>query len=204
MTDLASQERRLLELVKSEREKACRDAAREAEAQAAALLEEAWRNGRARLHRAVNTERERARERIAHARAGMETRKRLHQQSRQSALLDFAWGILEQRLREMWQERQGRQRWIAAAARQALARIPPNQWRIIHPPTWNAEDQRLLANQLGDGLAKAPQFEPDQALSAGLMVRSGGVALDMTLEGMLADRNAIEARLLAMLEQEEP
>ncbi len=204
MSDLQTQERRLLELVTAQRDKECRELAREAEAQAVRLLDEAWRNARGRLHRAVEGERERAREHVAHARAEMETRKRLHRQKRQSAMLDFAWDLLETRLRAMWQAREGRGRWIETAARQALKCIPANQWRIVHPPAWNAEDQRRIANTLGEELEKAPRFEMDEKLSAGLTIRSGGVALDMTLEGMLADRSAIEARLLAMRSREEP
>jgi hypothetical protein len=45
-------------------------------------------------------------------------------------------------------------------------------------------------------------FEADAAIAAGVKVVAAGNAIDGTLAGLLADRPAIEARLLRQLESE--
>ncbi len=200
MTSLVSQERRLIELVTAERRRQCLELARDAQEKAAGLQLDAWRAGRERVRNAVLSERDRARRRLELAHAEMQTRNRLHAQRRARTLLDEGWVLLKARLLERWRDPHERHRWIRRAARQALQRLPANGWRIAHPGSWNAEDQMVISEILGIGLERPPEFYPDDNISAGLIVRSGRVALDMTLEGMIADRIAVEARLLALLE----
>jgi len=201
MTSLVSQEKRLIDLVMAECERQCAEAERDANEKAVGLLRDARREGRERARTAVLRERNRARSRIDLARAELETQKRLHAQRRAKALIDKAWLLLNERLVELWRDSNERQRWIRRAARLARRLVTAKHWRVSHPVDWSAEDQTLFVETLGNALENPPVFHPDDSISAGLLVRSGGVVLDMTLHGMNADRTAVEARLLALIDE---
>ena len=200
--ELQNQEKRLLDLIRLEQEKACREATKQADDQVRQILGEAWRSARERLHEAVERERARAQRQLRLAEAELETRQRLSEQQREALLLDQAWQALEQQLRELWANHDGRRRWIQQAVRVGLQRLPANHWRITHPRLWNAEDQATLSAAVVNGLEQAPELLEDERIKAGIMLRSSGALLDMTLEGLIADRGAIEAELLARIEVE--
>jgi len=201
--DLQNQEKRLLELIRLKQEKACRETIRQADGQVQRILDEAWKAGRKRLHEAVERERDRAKGQLRHAEAELETRQRLHEQQRVIMLLKLAWQTLEQQLREQWVSRDGRRRWIQRAVQIGLQHLPANHWHITHPPVWSAEDQVILSQAAAKGLQQAPELLADERIEAGLILRSGGALLDMTLEGLIADRSAIEGQLLAKIEVEQ-
>jgi len=67
-------------------------------------------------------------------------------------------------------------------------------------PDWPAAEQQALAQQLAEASGATPQFEPDARIRAGLKVAAGGNVVDGTLDGLLAERSSLEARLLRLLE----
>ena len=151
------------------------------------------------MHAAVEEERLRANQRIAAARAQVQTR--LRQRAHQTALLllHHGWDHLHQALIERWKAPETRSRWIAALGRQALHTLPRQAWKIHHPPGWDTAEASTLCERIAGHCGVKPSFEADNEIGAGLRLVTDGACLDGTLEGLLADRSAIEAQLLAQL-----
>jgi hypothetical protein len=55
----------------------------------------------------------------------------------------------------------------------------------------------LAAGPKGEG--RALRFLADPGIAAGLIIEGGAAVLDASLDGLLADRQRLEARLLALL-----
>ncbi len=167
--------------------------------EAATLLRQARREARARVHRAVLRERETAASRIRAAQVALEARRRVSRQRRNMALLAAAWPRLAPALRERWQAVEGRRVWVHAALEEALRQLPVGRWRIRHPQDWPPDERSRVAAELEQRLGAAPELLYDETLEAGLVFQSGSGTLDASLTGLLADREAVEARILAVL-----
>ncbi len=197
---VSEQEQALLAVVEAYRSAECERLRTEAEKEAAGLLLEARREARRRVHRAAQRERERAAVRIRTARAELDTRRREHQQRLGWALLEVALGQLEQALLERWGQADTRRLWIEVALEWALARLPAGPWTVRHPPGWPEAERtafhRALASKSRD---RGVGFQPDEAVRAGLIISSDRTSLDASVQGLFADRQAIEAELLALM-----
>jgi hypothetical protein len=195
---------RLLERVERDREERCREILEAARAEAATMRAEAHAQARARVHRAITAERRRVRERLDAARAEQETRQRQRRHQRINAALERGWGLLEAALVRRWADAEGRRLWLQGALEQAARFLPPGTWTVAHPPDL---DPAELPAEPGDlpGLG-SPQAglvsQPDGTLSAGVRLSCGGVEVDATPAGLLADPERIRARLLAALQQQ--
>jgi hypothetical protein len=189
--------RALLELIEAERARQCGQILGGANAQAAALRAKARNDALMQLRQAYAQQRQRRRERIAAAQAQLATRRRLHEQQRMAGLLRQAWQQLPAALLALWSEPGARAAWVAQVLAFARSRLPPGAWRIVHAPDWPAPERSVLAAELGSEV----QFHADPAVRAGLKVQIHGNVLDATLDGLLSERAAFEARLLRRLEQ---
>ena len=201
---LDRQEQRLIELVEQYRERECQSLLDKARAQVDGMIEEAHRNARERVHGTVESERARARERIRRAEAELNTRRRAHAQRAAARLLEEGRELLRERLAASWADRTTRHDWIQAALAEALRRLPPTPWRVQHPPQWDPADAEAVYQTLRPEIREQLSLETDADLSAGLRIRSGHAVLDVSLEGLLADRGMIESRLLALMERGDP
>lgn len=189
----------LLRLVESERQRRCdalRDAAR---AEAERLLGEARRAARLRVRTALAEERARAAARVAAAKARLATARRLAQQRRAHALLELAWQRLPAALAARWADAEAQAAWIRRVVAAALQHLPRGEWQIEHAPGIAATGLAPVTQWLGQQ-GVAATFRTDAALAAGLRIRSGSNLIDGSTRGLLAERNAIGARLLATLE----
>jgi hypothetical protein len=193
---VADSARALLDLVESDRATRCQAIATEAANTAHALLADARHVARERARAAIADERRRLRDRLAALDAALATESRLHEQRRFRALLDDAWRRLPVALDALWRDAAGRRDWtrhVLAGAREELA---AGDWSISCAPGWPEEERRAAIEELaaaGYGIDTAME---DARMRAGLQVRRGGNVLDGTLHGLLADRNAVGARLL--------
>lgn len=189
----------LLEVVESHREARCQELRAEAERQRHALLAQAYGEARRRMHEAVEEERLRGRQRIAAARAQVQTR--LRQRAHQTALLLLhqGWDSVHETLMARWKVPESRRRWIEALGRQALRTLPRQRWRIEHPPGWDTGEADALCAQVEGHCGARPDFRADNDVAAGLRLVTDGACLDGTLKGLLVDRSATEAQLLAQL-----
>ena len=138
--------------------------------------------------------------RLMRARAQAETQARKRRQHRAGEIVARGRPLLEAALAARWQDAAARAGWTAAAATIARTAIPAGPWRIAHPADWPEAEREALRRAFDD----AVQFEADDVLSAGLRIHAGGATLDATVQGLLADRDAAMALLLAELDAAEP
>jgi hypothetical protein len=198
---LGEREGRLLSVVEQYQAQECRRLLEEAEGAARDLLRRAYRSARDHLHQQVQAERTRARSRIEAAKAALATRERRHIEGLHWQLLEAAWPGLREALLQRWQAPEGRWAWVLRAVEEAQRSLPSQQWLIQHPPHLGTDEQARLRVALAPGLAEPPRFGLDATLEAGLLIRSGNAVLDATLDGLLADRRRLEARLLGLLQR---
>jgi len=195
-------EQRLMQLLKQQRDEECRRLRERAENEARDLIRNAYKRARRHLHQAAEAERSRARSRIATARAEFNTLRRRHRQQLGSVILKTAKERLPERLAECWSEADVRAAWIGAAVGHALERLPKGRWRVRHAFCFNAEDNNTLLKAMGERMQEQPELIVVPEMDAGLIIECGGVTLDASVSGLLADRALVEARLLALVTME--
>jgi len=202
MSNVQSQMQAMLTLLEDDRRRQCEALIADAEARAKAVVEEARREARVRVRAVFAAERQRLDEQIKAAAARLRTEHRLNDQERLAHLLKLGWQLLPAALLERWQDPGRRRKWVEQAFDVAHRMLPHEMWSVRVAPGWpSAEREQALlamANRLGytPGCSEAPE------LQAGLLISAGGNRLDATLGGLLADRAAIEARLLDYLGRE--
>ena len=194
--------RALLALVDEYRDSKSREILDVARAEAHALIAQAFRLARSRVHEAIVDERKRYNAAVAGAEAHLQTRQRLAHQGREAAMLAEGWRLLPGALAESWRSPAGRRRWAETHLGRALATLPRTEWEIAHASGWAGDERQAAAGWLAAHGGPDLSFAADGTLTAGFRVRAGHNMLDATLEGLLADRKAIEGRLLHHLEQE--
>jgi len=199
--NVSDQERALKALVDEYRDGECRRILAQAQQECDAVLAEAHREARRRVHEAAGQERERAESRIRAAQAEVQTQRRRYRQRASVALLEAGWDRLQAELLRRWQVSALRKAWVDDVLRQGLAQLSHGGWVIAHPESWPEEEQRALRESVAAGLGEAPRLEADPEVQAGLRITSGGTSLDATVAGLLGDREAVEARLLALIEE---
>jgi hypothetical protein len=196
---LEERELGLLKLVAEQRDETCRRLIAEAERSARELLRQTHRKQRAHLHRRVLEERARIHARIQAVEAERVTRERRQQARSSAGVLEQAWPLLQAGLQRRWQDGEGRRRWVQRCVREAVGALPAGPWTVRHAPGWTAAEQQAVRDELTRLLGVEPQLRSDAGIEAGLIIDSGGACLDGSLDGLLADRQRLEARLLALL-----
>ena len=192
--------RALLELIENDRARQCAQILGEAHGRAAVTRGQAHAQARMRMRQAFDEQRQRRREQLAAAQARLATHRRLHQQQRTAALLRLAWQHLPGELRALWQQGGARSAWVTQLLAAAQARLPRGAWHIVHAPDWPAAEREAFMQRLAAESGVTPRFEADAGVGAGLKIVCNGNIIDGTLDGLLADRAELEARLLRRLE----
>lgn len=188
----------LLEVVAAYRARRCEELRQPAEQQAREIRRSALTAAHQRVHTAVEEQRKRMAAEIGAAEARLATEHRLLAQRRAAAMLARAWTHLRSALLARWRDAATRTRWVDSNLDRALQALPHGQWQILHPRDWpDGEREAVAARMAPHGIATG--FVEDASVAAGLRVIAGNNALDFTLDGLLADRAAIEGRLLQML-----
>lgn len=189
----------LLDLVEEDRRAQCAAILAAAEQQAAAALALARAAARERVREAFTEERARQQARVAAVRAELQTRRRLHEQQQAAAWLATAWQRLPQALQARWAEGTARREWVDAAVAEARRVLAPGSWGLLHAPGWPADERQTLAARLQAECGTNAAFTEHAGLGAGLRIVADRNVVDATLRGLLADRAAIGAGLLAEL-----
>jgi hypothetical protein len=190
----------LLELIADDRRRGCGTAVDAGHREAGEIAGNAWAQARRRLRETLAAERSRLRERLGAAEAHLENERRQHDQRRSAALLAAAWNALPAALEARWADGEARRRWVSHIAEAALRQLPGGDWSVAHAPGLESAEREALAARLAGAGDDPPTIAPDEALRAGLKLRSGANLVDGSLEGLLDERTAIEARLLDRLE----
>lgn len=164
------------------------------------MLAEAQRSARKRLREALDGDRARLAGSLAEAQAQLITARRVRMQKRMAAALGEAWPRLEHSLLDRWQSPAGRADWVEHHLAVAIAVLPAAAWTILHPPQWPSAERDQAHRWLQQHGGIEARFAPDATLSSGIRVVCGMNVLDASFEGLLADRAAIEGRLLHYIE----
>lgn len=190
----------LLELVERHRQRECDTILNEARERAREILTDARREARTRVHQSVSEDRVRAQAGLNAAEAHLRTIRRHHLQQSTRALLESGWTQLRTALQARWRDPDARARWVQGLAQRAMDTLPHGDWELYHPEDWPPEEQAAARTRFealsGGGL----RLIADPRLTVGLRICCAGACLDGTLQGLLEDRPATEARLLALIE----
>lgn len=197
------QERALLDLIESDRDRQCsaiRDAAR---TQAALVRAQAEAAARERMRSLFEEQRRLRDARLAAAQARVATAQRLHEQRRSTALLQRAWQELPDVLTALWRCETTRRAWVDRVVADARRLLPAGAWQVVHAPDWPAAERQAVLQALAGTGHPVPGCTPDAAITAGIKITATGNVVDGTLAGLLSDRADFEARLLRKLERED-
>jgi len=172
-----------------------------ARADARAIVKAALGDARRRVTTAIDEERKRLRRDVAAVEASLATERRLVAQQRAVRQLGLAWTALRAALAERWNLPTARAAWVEAHLARGVECLAPDvEWNVRHHAAW-AEDERMRARAALGARGIRVRFEEDASLAAGFVVTCGHNVLDASLEGLVADRAAIEGRLLQRLEE---
>ena len=192
----------MLKLVTEQQERECAAIAARAATEAHDILAAAHRSARRRMHENVLEIRQIMRREMNQAQAALETARRQHTQRCDFGLIESGWPKLRVAVLARWREPQARRAWIDSLVQQAQTALPRGRWDVHHPADLAAADRDYLRQSIVAAAGEAPRLLVDAQASAGLRLCAAGACLDGTREGILADHAAIQARLLAMLEEQ--
>ncbi len=191
-------EQALLRLIEQYRDQACRQLRDAARARASELIRRAYAKARVTLHQRVLAERSRAQGIIQVAEAERATRLRRRGEQRDAAVIDAAWPRLREAMLARWSAAETRRIWVDTHLTQALALLPPGQWRVRHAVDWPLDERAEATARIEVVSGRPPVLSADPQIPAGLILASARAVLDASLDGLLRDRERIEARLLAL------
>jgi hypothetical protein len=183
----------LIQQLKREQEKRCRDLQATGESWTRQRLSEARHQALIRFRRAAKQERERFSREISAAEAAISAEARNRHQHHLSAMVHAVIARLPGALEARWNESSSRAAWIDAALLDAQQRMGPGEW---HVRIAAASDAQELPASRGDANITWSQ---DHRLKAGLVIEKDGAHLDASTTGLLADTTLLESRILEML-----
>jgi hypothetical protein len=164
---------------------------------------------------------------VGAAQARLATERRLAEQRQALAVLREAWSELRDALRRRWSDPPARALWLDSQLERALRVLPRDRrqaaalagaadghvhsretadppWQIEHGADWPAaERDAFLARIEGTGMTVA-SARTCEDIDGGVRIRAGANVVDATIDGLLADRAAVEGRLLDLLRPEPP
>lgn len=202
MNTVDSQMQALLTLLDEDRRRQCDALIADAQARARSVLRQAQDDARVRMRAAFAAERQRLEQQIRAAAARLQTERRLSEQERLAQLLRLGWQMLPDALLERWRDPGRRSKWVAHAIDSAQRLLPREMWSLQVAPGWPAEERDQALQSVASRLGAMPGCSEAAELQAGLLIIAAGNRLDATLAGLLADRAAIDARLLDYLERQ--
>lgn len=191
----------LLEELKRQEARRCQEIITAAERTARDLRDETRRELLRKRRQAVADERQRRRHALLDAASRIETREQRSAHARYEQVLEAAWPRLLAALQDRWDRAESRRRWSAMLIDEAASVLEARTWTVEHPAQWNADDESWLLEACNDRGIPSPVFLVDPDIGAGLRVRLDDACLDGTLDGLLASRHDVEARILGMWER---
>ena len=177
---------------------------RQAESQAQELRRAARRKLYSQGREAVRDERRRREKALQMAEHRIRAEAGQRMQVLYADLLRDGWPALVDGLRRRWSDPPARASWCDMVTERALGAFGPSKWTIEHPSDWTDADRELVEQSLASHGVPPPAFQLDESTTAGLRVRHGTACLDGTIDGLLAERARVEARLLAAWERATP
>lgn len=198
--NLEQRTRALLAVIEAFRSRRCAELLEPADAQAREILRTALSEARRRVHTAIEEERQRVASELGAADARLATERRLVAQRRAMRLLTQAQTRLRAALVARWRAPAARARWAETHLARAAQALPAGAWTIRHAPDWPAAERERALVQLAAHGVNEVRYAADPSIAAGFRVQAGHNVLDATLDGLLADRAALEGQLLELME----
>jgi hypothetical protein len=196
---VGAQLKHLLAVVEQRRSERCKDVLDQAHEQAQQLIKQAYRDERQRMHRELGETRQKLHQQMVSVVARRQTGKRQRRQQADEELLTTTWLNLHEALLHRWRDSVMRQQWVDGLVEQAAAVLVDRHWLIEHPFDWPAQERSALQLRLHKQLAHTPHFEDKSTIAAGLRICADGACVDGSADGLLRERLAIEAVLLARI-----
>ncbi|MFP4209365.1 MAG: hypothetical protein ACLFSC_12000 [Wenzhouxiangella sp.] len=188
----------LLRLLQESGEQQCREILRAGNDKVAEVRRKAFARARERVRAAVADERKRMEQAIGRVEAELETTLRRRQLVHDARLVAEGRSLLEQALVECWRQPAARKAWGAALLDAAAAVAIARDWRIECPPDWPQEERDEIIRRASEVCGAQVEIQARDSITAGLKLVSGGLAVDMRIDGLLADRDRIDSSLLAL------
>jgi hypothetical protein len=182
--------RELLALVEADRARRCDEIRQRSALARRRIVQEARAEARRRAGASFAELRARAARELRLARAELDSARRRQRFAGERAILGRGMALLALTLRRRWQDAALRRAWADAVLAAAAQFLPAGPWRIECPPGLGEEERRRLGAQV----------DARDDIETGIRVRSALACVDGTMAGLLADRLAVEARLLAEAE----
>jgi hypothetical protein len=190
--------RYLLNVVVQHRDEKCAAIRAAAQAEAKAQLRTAWHEARKRLHREIAETRRYVEQTMASHEAQQQTRLRQLRQAYDETLLTTARAALQAAMLQRWQQQTSRQQWCEALVQAAVTTLDGKVWTVEHPADWPMSERDMLRERVNSLIGKMPSLQADADITAGLRICVAGTCIDATLDGLLQDRERIDAELLAL------
>lgn len=188
----------LLRLLEEAGERECADLRRDGERKVTELRRQAFARARQRVHQAVGDERKRMAQSLARVEAEIETARRQRILAHAAGLVKEGRELLREALLERWQQPAARKLWVSALIQAAGRVVIARDWRMECPADW-PEEERAGAIELAAAACGASlEVQARDSIEAGLRLVSGGVSLDMRVDGLLADTAGIDSDLLGL------
>lgn len=191
----------LLTALHAQRDARCREIDGEAAQKSQRLLRDSRIKLRQRLREAVNDERRQRETALLEAHHCLETAERRAMLKRYQHFLDAAWPELLAALNRRWHDTESRHDWCEMLLDEAGEKLVRGSWIVEVPGSWGDDDTRRVLEAFERRGFVTPTLRIDTAMQAGLRIRMGSACLDATPDGLLANRSAVEARLLAEWER---
>jgi hypothetical protein len=192
-----AQVRSLLEALERDRIQRCANEVSAAQTRAAKMLRTARAEARRRVRDAASAERARISAALQRERAALDTRRRKEEQTAMQAVVSRAWELLPAALVKRWRTVDARLSWCETAIERAARHLRANPWTLELAEGPDAAEHMRLLHAARERCAGEHRIEIHPALPAGLRIRAEGALLDASLEGLLTDRGAIEAQIMA-------
>jgi 3',5'-cyclic AMP phosphodiesterase CpdA len=191
----------LLGVVVESREKRCKQLRDDAHRQASEIIKQAYSKGRTRMHHHIDALREKYRSRVSSANARNQTLLRKQHHKEERAILDVAWPHLREAMLALWKDPDSRRTWLEAAIASASSRLKQQDWHIEHPQDMSDADVKWIEHTHIHGRGRAGRLVASGDIDAGIRIVLNGTVIDATLEGLLKQKTAIEATLIARIKQ---
>jgi vacuolar-type H+-ATPase subunit H len=192
-----AQVQRLLDIVESWRKQQCDVLVERARQESRRVIRQAYQSARRNVHEDILVTRRQIGDTLAAARARQHTLMMQQRHAAASSFLDLCWGALADQLQARWQQPEARRAWVAKIVSTATALVPARTWLIEHPGDWPDAEQEALCAQVKTGAAGEIRFRADPGMTAGIRISTDGAIIDGSLQGLMADRNAIDSLTLA-------
>jgi len=168
-----------------------------AQTEAAAIINAAHGDARARLHNVVRRLRKSRETSLSREKARLALERSLQHQKEDAQLLTRGLPLVENAMRRRWDDSSARQIWISQALEIASGFLVPGHWIIYLPPTIQADEFNRICSgvDIAGGITLELVFDPE--IKTGLRIEMDDAVVDATLAGLLADTETIKSMLLA-------